>query len=618
MANNEHLKILQQGIDAWNSWREANPGIRPDLSWADLSNMSLSGGNFRYANLSWANLSGADLTWIILDNADLTKANLTGADLSEANINEASLFRAELINANLTRAYLKKSNLESAILQNANLCEANLNGANLSFSYLRQTDLTRASLVGADLRKANFDETILVGADFTKANLFKIEKLNVNFGRAKLNKANFRYANPFQRKLVLSLAALFFILLILGAAYFFWNNFFGSLIIAVPGEVKSYVYLDDQQLTSSLEKDGKKYYQVANHLTGDYSLKVYSSQLKDIDTNEFIRYKLFQQTVNITNKNDSASIQVRFDTLYTVKHITGGSYPNISPGGTKLIYIKTSGEEPERKRRKQLYIYDLVGKKETRVDIKYNTFPEWDVDWDIDRTFLLDGDKTAYISAFRFSADKTYLFMISVETGKLTGIPTKTGKKWFSFVPLNGTRGFLYENKIYSLSGKYIKDFLPELPDEDRIYYGGNDGVLYFQKERLPGQKLPALQSFYLNLDNSEKRALFPILSSKLPCLSSSNNAERVAVSDYSGMTLEFFTSIKLWSNGTFVDLTNPFLDGDREYEDGKRFHKTEAGMDAAGRKIVFEYESKIYLIDIPADVTFDDLMNADMGGKRG
>lgn len=618
MADNEHLKILKQGIDAWNSWRAANPEIRPDLSWADLSNMSLSGGNFREANLSWANLSGADLTWVFLDHADLTKANLTNADLSEASLNEASLFRAELIGANLARAYLKKANLESAILQKTNLSEADLSGANLSLSHLRQTDLTRANLAGADLKKANFDETVLTGADFTKANLFGIEKLNVNFDGARLNKANFRYANPSQRKLILSIAALLLMLLVLGAAYIFWTRFHGSLIIMVPGEVASYVYLDDQQLTPSSEKDGNQYYHVANHLTGNYTLRVYSSQLQDIDGDEFIRYKLFQQTVSIDNKDDSASVRVRFDTLYTVKYITGGSYPNISPEGTGLVYVKTSDKAPHQMQLKQLYTYDLVNKKETRIGIRDKTFPEWDIDWDIDRTFLFDGGKTAYISAFRFSADKTYLFMISPETGKVTGIPTETGKKWFSFVPLGGSKGFLYENKMYSLSGKYIKDFLPEPPHEDRIYYGGNNGVLYLQKERLPGQMLPALQSFYVNLETSEKRALFPIISSKLPCLSASDNAERIAVCDYSGMTLEFFTTIKLWSNGTFVDLTNPLLDGDREYEDGKRFHKTEAGMDAAGRKIVFEYESKIYLIDIPADVTLEDFINADMSGKRG
>jgi hypothetical protein len=36
MANEEHLARLQEGVEAWNAWREANPGISPDLMRADL------------------------------------------------------------------------------------------------------------------------------------------------------------------------------------------------------------------------------------------------------------------------------------------------------------------------------------------------------------------------------------------------------------------------------------------------------------------------------------------------------------------------------------------------------------------------------------------------------
>jgi hypothetical protein len=37
MANEEHLAQLQQGVEAWNQWREQRPGIQPDLSNANLS-----------------------------------------------------------------------------------------------------------------------------------------------------------------------------------------------------------------------------------------------------------------------------------------------------------------------------------------------------------------------------------------------------------------------------------------------------------------------------------------------------------------------------------------------------------------------------------------------------
>ena len=76
MANEEHLRILQQGVDAWNQWREDHPNERVDLTEADL---------FR------AHLTEADLTEVNLIGADLTEANLIGAHLSDANLTRADL-----------------------------------------------------------------------------------------------------------------------------------------------------------------------------------------------------------------------------------------------------------------------------------------------------------------------------------------------------------------------------------------------------------------------------------------------------------------------------------------------------------------------------------------------
>jgi hypothetical protein len=70
MANEEHLKLLKQGVDGWNAWRAKEPSVVPDLSWADLSWAHLVEANLSKANLFKANLSGADLS----------KANLSGAD----------------------------------------------------------------------------------------------------------------------------------------------------------------------------------------------------------------------------------------------------------------------------------------------------------------------------------------------------------------------------------------------------------------------------------------------------------------------------------------------------------------------------------------------------------
>ena len=86
MASEEHLKILKQGVEAWNEWREKNLQITPDLSKANLYK----------ANLYEADLSEAHLCQANLYAADLSKANLSAADLTEVNLSKANLYKAKL------------------------------------------------------------------------------------------------------------------------------------------------------------------------------------------------------------------------------------------------------------------------------------------------------------------------------------------------------------------------------------------------------------------------------------------------------------------------------------------------------------------------------------------
>lgn len=131
MANPEHLAILEQGELAWNTWREKNPEIQPDLSRAELQ-----GSNLSHVNLAGANLAEVRLAWAELRNARLMQANLRGAK-----INDARLPYANLSGADLNRAYLWGSDFR----------EADFSGADLTDADLRNTQLARANFEGARL-----------------------------------------------------------------------------------------------------------------------------------------------------------------------------------------------------------------------------------------------------------------------------------------------------------------------------------------------------------------------------------------------------------------------------------------------------------------------------------
>jgi uncharacterized protein YjbI with pentapeptide repeats len=141
MADEEQLKILRQGVAAWNDWREKNPEVlHPDLRGAELGGACLRNANFRDANLAGADFRGADLRGADLCWADLYKADLRGADLK---------------GAHFTGAHLPRADLTGADLYEADLCGADLRRAHLLGTRLIKTDLRDATLTGSFVHGAS-------------------------------------------------------------------------------------------------------------------------------------------------------------------------------------------------------------------------------------------------------------------------------------------------------------------------------------------------------------------------------------------------------------------------------------------------------------------------------
>lgn len=156
----------------------------------DLSELDLSGADFRKIVLEKAELQGCRLIQVNLDGANLWKAKLDDANLWEAKLQDAYLREAELKNADLSRAklcnaYLLEVNLQGAYLGAADLQNVNLTSANLAKTYLAHADLQLANLSYANLQHADLRFTKMRGTSFQKANL----------QNAKLNNANAQYAN---------------------------------------------------------------------------------------------------------------------------------------------------------------------------------------------------------------------------------------------------------------------------------------------------------------------------------------------------------------------------------------------------------------------------------------
>jgi len=183
----EHFRLLtEEGVEAWNAWRNANPEVSPnlvgaDLGWAEIEGANLQKTNLREADLPFANLREADLFDADLHGANLEGANLEGADLIGADLGKAFLPGASLRGAHLGEAELREAFasdadftealLEEASLQGAELGSANLDGASLRYANLQGVRLENASLQGADLRFAVLSDTTWSGAKITRDTL---------------------------------------------------------------------------------------------------------------------------------------------------------------------------------------------------------------------------------------------------------------------------------------------------------------------------------------------------------------------------------------------------------------------------------------------------------------
>ena len=84
-------------------------------------------------------------------------------------------------------------------------------------------------------------------------------------------------------------------------------------------------------------------------------------------------------------------------------------------------------------------------------------------------------------------------------------------------------------------------------------------------------------------------------------------------LSEYSGATLYYYTQLKLWSNGQWVELTTPILDGNERLVGDETRHKIQAIINLKGDRIIYEYNDKIFLLEIPATTSIAELVEANL-----
>ena len=176
MANEQHLKILRQGVVVWNQWRKENPNIQPDLSGADLIGADLNQADLGRVNLSAANLTEADLSGANLTEADLSGAYLLRVDLSTANLTEADLSGAYLIRAYLNWTHLAEVNLLKATMGFSTFGYVNLSAVK-GLDTVRHFAPSSISIQAIYRSKGNIPDVFLRGAGVPDTFITQISSL---------------------------------------------------------------------------------------------------------------------------------------------------------------------------------------------------------------------------------------------------------------------------------------------------------------------------------------------------------------------------------------------------------------------------------------------------------
>jgi|GEM_PF-5272078 len=103
MANEQHLKWLAEGVEAWNKRRKQEPFF-PDLEAVKLGGVDLSGFDLKSANFQRADLENANLIDADLRLANFTRASLRFTELKGAKVHDTVFFDTDV----RTEAHLNK------------------------------------------------------------------------------------------------------------------------------------------------------------------------------------------------------------------------------------------------------------------------------------------------------------------------------------------------------------------------------------------------------------------------------------------------------------------------------------------------------------------------------
>lgn len=389
-----------------------------------------------------------------------------------------------------------------------------------------------------------------------------------------------------------------------GVFYFLWGYVQRNVVVIVPQEGRSYVFLDGEPLALSQQSDRGQEFRAEKRWIGHSDLRVYTTQPQDLNPGEAVRYRLFQQKIRISPGESDFELTAAFDTLYTIRKIAEGIDPNLNASGSHIIYTRTLEDWPGKKWHKELRLFDLTSGEDRAIPVRGAYFAYWE--WE--RAYLSSDAGTAYVVASRDAFATAYPFVINTGNGQLQRLTAAINPA--GFLPVESGDLLINAPEIIDYSGKVAGNLGGE-PYLKQVFSAGPQAVAYFQLVNPGRGGNGAWDCIFYDLQRAEGRTLFTIMGNKPPFVAVAADGRRAVLCEYAGLSREFLSTIRLWEDGRFIDLTPHLVDGERELQGKKQYHKTVVSADSTAHKIVYEYEGAVYLIEIPQQTSMDDLLAA-------
>ena len=172
MAVKEHIEIFKQGSDAWNSWREQNPHIRPDLSDIDFENdLHSYKSMYDMPEFSGYNLSDMNLNRITARNSSFTLCSFAGSELHFSDLCFSFFYDCCFDTAGLAVTKIGSAQFHECDFTNADLSYCSAEETNFSGSKFISTKLSNMSLVKTDFSNTVIDGSRVYGVSTWDLNL---------------------------------------------------------------------------------------------------------------------------------------------------------------------------------------------------------------------------------------------------------------------------------------------------------------------------------------------------------------------------------------------------------------------------------------------------------------